>query len=213
MNGVIGMTELALQTDPASGEHREYLETVKVSGLALLTVINDILDFSKIEAGKLDLDLVPFRLRDCLADALRSCAVRAHEKGLELAQQVAEDVPDYLMGDPGRLRQIMLNLLGNAIKFTQQGQIQMCVSMPRPQTLTIEIIDSGPGIPAEQLPDIFEPFRRGSNYAQREQQGAGLGLSITRQIVTQMGGQISAASTPGVGSTFTVSLPLEPVPG
>src|SRR5262249_35561675 len=122
MNGILGMTQLALQTELTT-EQREYLDMVKSSAEALLKVLNDILDFSKIEAGKLDLDTVPFRLRDTLGDALKTLALRAHQKRLELAYQVAADVPDALVGDPGRLRQVLVNLVGNALKFTDQGEV------------------------------------------------------------------------------------------
>jgi len=127
MNGILGMTELTLETQ-LTAEQREYLGMVKTSAEALLTVINDILDFSKIEAGKLDLDPIEFSLRDCVGDALKALALRAHAKGLELAFETAADVPDGLVGDPGRLRQVLLNLTGNAVKFTEQGEVVVSVS-------------------------------------------------------------------------------------
>ena len=218
MNGVIGMTELALQTDPASSEHREYLRTVQVSGLALLTVINDILDFSKIEAGKLDLDPVPFRLRDCLGDALRTCAIRAHEKGLELTQEVAEDVPDYLTGDPGRLRQIVLNLVGNAIKFTEHGEVAMQVRVEHrgedAALLHLSIRDTGIGIPLEKHALIFESFSQADGSTTRRYGGTGLGLSISKRLIHMMKGRVWIESELGKGTTvhFTAKFGLPEPP-
>jgi signal transduction histidine kinase/CheY-like chemotaxis protein len=218
MNGVIGMTELALQTDPASSEHREYLRTVQVSGLALLTVINDILDFSKIEAGKLDLDPVPFRLRDCLGDALRACAIRAHEKGLELTQEVAEDVPDYLTGDPGRLRQIVLNLVGNAIKFTEHGEVAMQVCVEHrgegAAQLHVSVRDTGIGIPPEKHALIFESFSQADGSTTRRYGGTGLGLSISKRLIHMMKGRVWIESELGKGTNmhFTAQFGLREPP-
>jgi CheY-like chemotaxis protein len=218
MNGVIGMTELALQTDPTSSEHREYLRTVQVSGLALLTVINDILDFSKIEAGKLDLDPVPFRLRDCLGDALRACAIRAHEKGLELTQEVAEDVPDYLTGDPGRLRQIVLNLVGNAIKFTEHGDVAMQVRVEHrgedAALLHVSVRDTGIGIPPEKHALIFESFSQADGSTTRRYGGTGLGLSISKRLIHMMKGRVWIESELGKGTTvhFTAQFGLREPP-
>jgi signal transduction histidine kinase len=218
MNGVIGMTELALQTDPASSEHREYLRTVQVSGLALLTVINDILDFSKIEAGKLELDPVPFRLRDCLGDALRTCAIRAHEKGLALTQEVAEDVPDYLTGDPGRLRQIVLNLVGNAIKFTKYGEVAMRVRIEHrgedAALLHVSVRDTGIGIPPEKHALIFESFSQADGSTTRRYGGTGLGLSISKRLIHMMKGRVWIESEVGKGTTvhFTATFGLREPP-
>ena len=218
MNGVIGMTELALQTDPASSEHREYLRTVQVSGLALLTVINDILDFSKIEAGKLDLDPVPFRLRDCLGDALRACAMRAHEKGLELTQEVPEDVPDYLTGDPGRLRQIVLNLVGNAIKFTEHGEVAMQVRVEHRSEdaagLHVSVRDTGIGIAPEKHALIFESFSQADGSTTRRYGGTGLGLSISKRLIHMMKGRVWIESELGKGTTvhFTAKFGLPEPP-
>jgi signal transduction histidine kinase/CheY-like chemotaxis protein len=204
MNGVVGMTELALETDPASSEHRDYLQSVKVSGLALLNVINDILDFSKIEAGKLDMECLPFSLRDCLGDALRTCAVRAHEKGLELAYEVDDDVPDRLAGDPGRLTQVVLNLAGNSIKFTHQGEVTMSARLEsrteETVRLQISVNDTGIGISAGKQQAIFEPFSQADGSTTRRYGGTGLGLSITRRLVEMMNGRIWLESEPGQGS-------------
>jgi signal transduction histidine kinase/AmiR/NasT family two-component response regulator len=218
MNGVIGMTELALQTDPTTSEHREYLRTVQVSGLALLTVINDILDFSKIEVGKLDLDLIPFRLRDCLADALSTCAIRAHEKNLELALEVADDVPDHVTGDPGRLRQIVLNLLGNAIKFTERGEVVVEARLEHRNEdaamIQISVRDTGIGIPSDKHALIFESFSQADGSTTRRYGGTGLGLSISKRLVQMMKGRIWMESELGKGTTmhFTAEFGLREAP-
>jgi signal transduction histidine kinase len=163
MNGIIGMTELALMSD-LDAEQKEYLDTVKSSAVCLLAIINDILDFSKIEAGKLEFESVPFRLRGCVADALRTIAVKAHQKGLELAYRVSDDIPDQLEGDPGRIRQILLNLIGNAIKFTEQGAVvvraELEAKTARTVRLHFSVRDTGIGIPAEKRDKIFDAFSK-----------------------------------------------------
>jgi signal transduction histidine kinase/DNA-binding response OmpR family regulator/HPt (histidine-containing phosphotransfer) domain-containing protein len=205
MNGIIGMTELALDSE-LSGEQREYLLAVKTSADALMTVINDILDFSKIEAGKLEFDSVDFLLRDCLGDALKAVAVRADAKGLELAYDVAPDVPDALRGDPGRLRQVVLNLVGNAIKFTERGEVVLRVELgertAEDVALRFTITDTGIGIAADKLARIFEPFAQGDSSSTRVYGGTGLGLTISTQLVARMGGAITVESEVGRGSAF-----------
>jgi signal transduction histidine kinase/DNA-binding response OmpR family regulator len=205
MNGIIGMSELALDSD-LTGEQREYLLAVKTSADALLTIINDILDFSKIEAGKLEFDSADFLLRDCLGDALKAVAVRADAKGLELAYEVAPDVPDTLRGDPGRLRQVVLNIVGNAIKFTERGEVVLRVEL-RTRTaddvgLSFTITDTGIGIPPEKLARIFEPFTQADSSSTRLYGGTGLGLTISTQLVARMGGAITVESEVGRGSVF-----------
>jgi signal transduction histidine kinase/CheY-like chemotaxis protein len=206
MNGVIGMTELALDTELTS-EQREYLAAVKSSADSLLTIINDILDFSKIEAGKLEFESVEFRIRDCLGDALRAIAVRADEKGLELAYDVAPDIPDVLSGDPGRLRQVVLNLIGNAIKFTGEGEVVLQVeTVARTETTTrlrLVVTDTGIGIHPEKLARIFQPFTQADGSSTRLYGGTGLGLTISTQLVERMGGEITVESTLGRGSMFS----------
>jgi signal transduction histidine kinase/CheY-like chemotaxis protein len=205
LNGILGMTQLALDSDVQS-EQRDYLSMVKTSGDALLHVINDILDFSKIEAGKLDLDPIPFCLRDTLVDALRSVAVRAHQKGLELVYEVADEVPVNLVGDPGRLRQILLNLIGNSIKFTPQGEIAIRVALEeRTQAgflLHFFVRDTGIGIAPDKQEAVFGAFSQGEGSTARRFGGTGLGLSISKQLVAMMGGRIWLESELGKGTTF-----------
>ncbi len=205
MNAILGMTELALDTDLAP-EQRRYLEMVKSSADSLLGVINDILDFSKIEAGKLDLEAIPFSLPDRLGDVAKALALRAHHKGLELACHVGPDVPDGLVGDPGRLGQVVTNLVGNAIKFTEQGEVVARVEVTERTEeqvcLHFAVCDSGIGIPAEKLGAIFTPFEQADNSMTRRFGGSGLGLTISSRLVDMMGGRIWVESEVGKGSTF-----------
>ena len=205
MNGIIGMAELALDT-PLTPDQQEYLSMLKTSAISLLTLLDDILDFSKIEAHKLDLDQIEFRLRDALGDTMKPLGVRAGQKGVELAYHVQPDVPDFLIGDPGRLRQIVVNLVGNAIKFTDQGEVVLEVAQEE-QTeqetlLYFSVRDNGIGIPPEHQRQIFEVFTQADGSTTRRFGGTGLGLSISSRLVEMMGGKIWVESTPGQGSTF-----------
>jgi signal transduction histidine kinase/DNA-binding response OmpR family regulator len=205
MNGVIGMTELVLDTE-LTGDQRECLTTVRASADSLLTIINDILDFSKIEAGRLELDPVPFNLRDLIEEMLRSLAVTAHAKGLELACDVARDVPSHVVGDPVRIRQILTNLTGNAIKFTHEGEVVVEVSVSdhregEPE-LRFTVRDTGVGIPKDKHALIFDPFSQADGSTTRRFGGTGLGLTISARLVAAMNGALTVESEPGHGSAF-----------
>jgi signal transduction histidine kinase/BarA-like signal transduction histidine kinase len=211
MNGVLGMTALTLDTE-LTPEQREYLTLVKTSADALLGLLNDILDFAKIEAGKLTLDPMPFALRETLGTTLKTLALRAHEKRLELVYWVASDVPDHVVGDAGRLRQILVNLVGNAIKFTVQGEVVIHVTRADQTTdsvlLHLAVRDSGIGIPADQQRRILDPFTQADGSVTRNYGGTGLGLAISTQLAELMGGRLWLESTEGQGSTFHVAIRL-----
>jgi signal transduction histidine kinase/DNA-binding response OmpR family regulator/HPt (histidine-containing phosphotransfer) domain-containing protein/streptogramin lyase len=215
MNGIIGMTELTLDT-PLSADQRDYLGMVKASADSLLTIINDVLDFSKIEAGKLDLDTLAFDLRDCLADTMKSLALRAHERGLELLWHVDRDTPHRIVGDPGRLRQVVVNLVGNAIKFTERGEVLVDVVPetrgPEDVVLHFSVRDTGIGIPPEQQRLIFQAFAQADGSSTRKYGGTGLGLTICSRLIDLMGGRIWVESAAGAGSTFhfTAGFGLDP---
>ncbi|HET7213964.1 MAG TPA: response regulator [Terriglobia bacterium] len=213
LNGVLGMTELALSTR-LNEEQREYLTLVKSSGEALLTVINDILDFSKIEAGRLDINPIDFELRDSLGDTLKTLSLHAHEKGLELALHVAHDVPYTLRGDPTRLRQIVVNLVGNAIKFTDQGEVVLHVTVESQAeseiALHFVVADTGIGIPSDKQQMIFAPFTQADSSSTRRYGGTGLGLTISFQLTELMGGRLWVESTKGEGSRFHFTICFQP---
>jgi signal transduction histidine kinase/ActR/RegA family two-component response regulator len=224
MNGIIGMTQLALETD-LNPEQTEYLGIIRNSALSLLTLINDILDFSKIEAGKLDLEQVDFSLRDLLKHSLRTLVQRASEKGLAVHFRIAPEAPDLLVGDPGRLRQILVNLVANAVKFTDAGQIVVQVKVDQLTSvdtqLRFTVADSGIGIPKEKQAVIFQPFTQADGSTTRKYGGTGLGLAICRHLVKLAGGDIWVEGDTGVGSSFSFTARFElcnmphvdPVPG
>jgi len=212
MNGIIGMTDLALSIT-SDQELREYLSAVKISADSLLVVINDILDFSKIEAGKMELEQAVVDVRTMVADALKTVALRANEKNLELTADIQPGMPAKVIGDPARLRQVLLNLLGNAIKFTGQGDVSLEVSIADaescPAHLLFTVVDTGIGVPAAKLTSIFQPFEQADGSTTRRFGGTGLGLSISTKLVQLMDGEIGAESDPGKGSRFWFSLPVD----
>ena len=212
MNGVIGMAELLGNTEMTPQQH-EYLNIIVTSAEALLSLLNDILDFSKIEAGKLNLETIPFHLRDTLGNTLHTLAIRAADKGLELAYHIPTDVPDTLVGDPIRLRQIIVNLVGNALKFTEAGEVVVEVRQESGNETNVCLIfavrDTGIGIPAEQQQRIFEAFDQADSSTTRRYGGTGLGLAISSQLAEMMGGRMEVESTVGTGSTFSFTAVFE----
>ncbi len=207
MNGIIGMTELALETE-LTREQREHLDAVRSSADSLLMIINDLLDFSKIDAEKLELQPVPFDIHALLNDIMRSLALRAHERNLELVSDIAPDVPGGLRGDALRIRQVLVNLVSNAIKFTERGEVVVTAGQAA-GGIRFSVRDTGIGIAKDQLKSIFDPFSQVDGSATRRFMGTGLGLAISSRLVEAMGGKIDVKSVVGRGSTFTMVLPLE----
>ena len=211
MNGILGMANLLLDTG-LTDEQRSFVKTLRDSSESLLAILNDILDFSKIEAGRLTLEKVDFELSELVESTIELHAARACEKKLELISEIDDDVPTRLRGDPLRLRQVLLNLLGNALKFTDRGDIFLHVSLERQDEVTARlgfaVRDSGIGIPADIIPHLFQPFSQADESTTRRYGGTGLGLAISRRLVEAMSGTISARSQAGEGSTFLFSVPL-----
>jgi len=210
MNGVVGMNELLLETD-LTHEQREYAELVRTSSEALMAVVNNILDLSKIEAGKLDVDTIDFRLGELVEDACDVMAPRAFEKGLELSALVDADLPAVVRGDELRIRQILINLLSNAVKFTAEGEVVVRAKAEAgTDRVRIEVRDTGIGVEPDKIPSLFESFAQADTSTTRRFGGTGLGLAIAKHLTELLGGEIGAESEPGKGSTFYVTLPLEP---
>jgi signal transduction histidine kinase/CheY-like chemotaxis protein len=221
MNGVLGMTGLLLDT-PLEPEQRDFVETIRSSGDALLTIINDILDFSKIEAGLMELEQQPFGLRTCVEEALELLSVEARKKKLELGASIAPRVPSALFGDVTRLRQVLVNLVGNAVKFTERGEVVVEIDLaeeaaedapPGAVTLHVQVRDTGIGIPPDRVDKLFRSFSQIDASITRKYGGTGLGLAISKRFVELMGGRIWAHSKPGVGSTFHFTIPATPAEG
>jgi signal transduction histidine kinase/CheY-like chemotaxis protein len=212
MNAILGMTSLTLETE-LNAEQRESLCTVQTAGKSLLSILNDILDLSKIEAGKLEIETVPFSLRTLMADACRTFSFQALQKELRLSCRTADETPDWWIGDPSRVRQVLLNLVGNALKFTEIGAITASASSVEingQHKLRFEITDTGIGIPKGQQSQIFEAFSQADGSITRRFGGTGLGLAICSRLVERMGGAISVESAPGIGSTFGFTVRAEP---
>ncbi|WP_019876188.1 PAS domain S-box protein [Sporichthya polymorpha] len=216
MNAIIGMTSLLLDT-PMDRQQRDFVETMRTSGEHLLTIINDILDYAKIDAGKLVLEEVAFEIRDWLGETVDLVTLQAHEKGLELACDVAPEVPAIVIGDPARTRQVLVNLLANAVKFTHAGEVVVRVEVERvdhrpdgtPETwLRFEVADTGIGVAADRIDSLFEPFTQGDSTTTRIYGGTGLGLAISRRLVESMGGVMEMTSSPGAGTTVTFRFPV-----
>jgi two-component system, sensor histidine kinase and response regulator len=211
MNGVMGMTELLLDTHLDS-EQCQYVNSIKISADNLLGIINEVLDFSRIEAGRVDLDETPFQLRSMVGQTLRTLSNRAVQKGLEIVFNAERDVPDAVVGDPGRLRQILINIVGNAVKFSERGEIGVIVSLVEESDgealIRFQVVDRGIGIPAAQQERVFDAFEQGDATSSKRYGGTGLGLAISKRLTTLMGGKIGVESRPGVGSTFTFTLRL-----
>ena len=211
MNGIMGITELVLDS-VLTGEQREQLGLVRLSAESLLSIINDILDFSKIEAGKMELELIPFDFRESFGETMMALRFSAHQKGLEFDYEVRPEVPEALLGDPGRIRQILVNLVGNAIKFTEHGEIFVRVEEPSPasttSTLHFTVRDTGIGIPVEKQEKIFDAFSQSDGSMTRKYGGTGLGLTICARLVGMMGGRVWLESQHGQGSTFHFTIHL-----
>ena len=216
MNGVLGLTELVLQTTELNERQRRFIGMAHQSAKGLMTIINDLLDVAKIEAGRIVIDEQPFSLHDCLGESLQPLLLQAHDKGIQLHARVQPGVPAYLVGDALRLRQVLINLIGNALKFTEHGEVRIEIAMADPLTgnteerprLRIAVTDTGIGMTRDQIGQIFDPFTQADGSITRRYGGTGLGLTIVQRLVSLMGGEISVESEPGVGSSFSFEIAL-----
>jgi signal transduction histidine kinase/CheY-like chemotaxis protein len=209
LNGILGMADL-LREAPLDAEHLSYVEAIRSSGVALVSLIDEILDFSKIEAGRIDLVSDAFDLHHLVESMVELLAPRAQSKGLEIASSISADVPRYVFGDSVRLRQVLTNLAGNAIKFTERGGVGVRLSRRTDAAVNFEVVDTGPGVPPERRSLIFEDFEQGDGSDSRRHEGAGLGLAISKRIVGLMGGALELADNPGGGAIFSFAIALRP---
>jgi signal transduction histidine kinase len=218
MNGVLGLTELVLQTE-LTERQRRFIGMAHQSAKGLMTIINDLLDVAKIEAGRIVMDEQPFPLHDCLRESLQPLLQQAHDKGIQLHAMVQPGVPAELVGDALRLRQVLINLIGNALKFTERGEVRLEIALAdlRPddaantQRLRIAVTDTGIGMTNEQIAQIFDPFTQADGSITRRYGGTGLGLTIVQRLVGLMGGTVSVESRPGVGSSFSFEIAMRQV--
>ncbi|MDM7911967.1 MAG: ATP-binding protein, partial [Methanotrichaceae archaeon] len=207
MNAIIGMTSILME-EPLTPEQRDFVETIRSSGSALMAIINDILDFSKMEREKVELELQPFDLRRCVEEAVEMVSTQAAEKGLDLAYAFDKDTPEAIVGDPTRLRQVLANLLSNAVKFTRKGEVVVTVDV-QDRYIHFEVRDTGIGIPQDQMDKLFLPFSQIDSALSRRYDGTGLGLAISKKLVEMMGGRIWVESEEGVGSAFHFTIEAE----
>ena len=216
MNGVIGMTGLLLDSTELTREQRDFVQTIRISGDSLLTIINDILDFSKIESGRMEFETQPFDPRQCVEETLELLASAARKKPVELYASIDPNVPDAVEGDVTRIRQVLVNLVGNAVKFTERGEVVVSIELDGTESGTLAlkyaVRDTGIGIPEEKIQGLFNPFEQVDASTTRRYGGTGLGLAISRRLVELMGGTMSVVSEPGVGSTFSLVLPTKAAP-
>jgi signal transduction histidine kinase/CheY-like chemotaxis protein len=208
LNGILGMADL-LREAPLDGENLSYVEAIRSSGAALVNLIDEILDFSKIEAGRLELVTEPFDLHQLVEGTVELLAPRAQSKGLEIAASIAADVPSFVLGDSLRLRQVLTNLAGNAVKFTERGGIGVSLARGAGDAIVFEVVDTGPGVPPDRRSAIFEDFEQGDGSDARRHEGAGLGLAISRRIVALMGGELTLEDNPGGGAIFGFAIQLK----
>jgi signal transduction histidine kinase len=213
MNGVLGLTELVLQNDDLTERQRRFIAMAHDSAKGLMTIINDLLDVAKIEAGRIVIDEQPFGLHECLSESLQPLQLQAHAKGIQLHARVQPNVPQRLVGDALRLRQVLINLIGNALKFTERGEVRIEITLASESRgqlrLRIAVTDTGIGMTRDQIGQIFDPFTQADGSITRRYGGTGLGLTIVQRLVGLMGGQVAVESQPGTGSCFSFEIALK----